>query len=827
VREGAELARRSDAGARELALLERGVQLAQAIEDAHERSLATWVFVALADALDRAGQTAAAITRLQEGLPLAQGEAAEVLARRLANLAAGEGGNLEAAAEAYERLLEASPGDPSLWEPLLDVYSRIGDRARFEGFIEHCLDAVLGIRDRVTLRLAHARFLAEVVNDERAATEPLRAVLDDEPGHAEATPLLVDIYTRHEMVDELAALLTEQFDRARDQQDGPGAARLALELGKLYEQTQRGDAIDVYRQALEHAPDDAALLRTLIDRLGEDADPSERAELTHRLLASASAEEAEALALELAQQWNALEQPDRALDALALGQRAAPNSTTLRDRLEAHYASHQMWRPLAELLERVADAASGPEALARFKNAATLYRDELGDLEAAANALRRAIELAPEDLSLFGELARNLAAAGRHAEAIDDVTALLDKHPEADRGRCNLLRVRAELELAIEKLDEAVRDLEEAWAIDATDVASAYADALERLKAFAFTQNDPETERAAVMKLLAVHDKRGDTDQARQVLVEWMEQTPNDVEALRSLRDRVQAAERWKDLARACEQLIELEEGEARGQAALQLAEACARAGTPEAARAGLERVHETDPGNAEVRAALRQLYQTIGARAELAKILVDEADAIEDVDERVVLLHRATELYLQEAQPEAALQLLQLARKLRSDDKHTELLLIDVNVQLGKLDDADKVLDEGIAAHKRRRSPELASLQQRKARVCAARGDVEEQLHWLNQAIEADRQSSEIASELAEVAMAQASYDAAMKALRSLTMMDDPKPITRAMAFLKQAQIAFLRGDARRAQHWARKAKSLDENVTGIDEFLEQLGIE
>ena len=73
-------------------------------------------------------------------------------------------------------------------------------------------------------------------------------------------------------------------------------------------------------------------------------------------------------------------------------------------------------------------------------------------------------------------------------------------------------------------------------------------------------------------------------------------------------------------------------------------------------------------------------------------------------------------------------------------------------------------------------------------------------------------------------MAIEHASYDVALKALRSLTMMDDPYPITKAMAFLKQAQIAFVRGDARRAQHWARKAKSLDDNLEEADAFLAEL---
>ena len=72
---------------------------------------------------------------------------------------------------------------------------------------------------------------------------------------------------------------------------------------------------------------------------------------------------------------------------------------------------------------------------------------------------------------------------------------------------------------------------------------------------------------------------------------------------------------------------------------------------------------------------------------------------------------------------------------------------------------------------------------------------------------------------------MAIEDYDTAMKALRTLTMMEDPRPITRAMAFLKQAQIAVVKGDVQRAQHWARKAKSLDENLAEVDDFLAQIG--
>jgi tetratricopeptide (TPR) repeat protein len=161
---------------------------------------------------------------------------------------------------------------------------------------------------------------------------------------------------------------------------------------------------------------------------------------------------------------------------------------------------------------------------------------------------------------------------------------------------------------------------------------------------------------------------------------------------------------------------------------------------------------------------------------------------------------------------------------KLQPEDAQSQLLMIDLAVQRGKLTEAAKMLENAIAAQKRKRSPELAALYQRMARLAAAQNDHEEQLKWLNQAVEIDRKSGEIAAELAEAAIAVANYDVAMKALRAITMMDDPKPMTRAIAFLRQAQIARLRGDPRRAQHWARKAKSLDEGLKEADVFLAEI---
>jgi len=823
LRQGIELAQRMGETGRAEQLLIRAAEVARGLEN---REGTTWIFSGLAECRSAAGDIQRAIGHLQEAVETAEGSDAEVLGRELAELAAGEGGDLEVAVATYSRLLDADRSDRTLWVPLLSVFRRIGDRGRFEAFAEQCAQDLLGGDERAMVHLARAKFLVEVEGDERDAVVPLRAALDEDPGQLEATEMLTEIYNKYDMGDELAELLGGQFDRARDMGNVEAVVELGLRIGGLYGPDRAEAAVDTYRTALEFAPTHPGLLRALLGRLGEDAPPRDRAEVMQALLKSEQGAEAAELALAAVELWNGLDEHGQVERALELGLAASPDHEGLRSRLEGWYAERGMWRPLAELLE--SDAArlgATGGAVARLKNAAMLYREQLDDLNAAAGSLRKAIEIVPDDLSLLGELARNLAAAGEHEAAIGDVTGLLDRHPEKDAGRVDLLKVRSELYLAVERLGDAVGDLEEAHAIAAEEVAPALIDALERSKTVAFTAGDTDAERRAAMRLVEVHDGAGALTAAREVLAGWVEQDPRDVEALRALRRRDEDAELWEEVARSCERLLEAETGEARIEAALGLADACDRAGRPERAREGLERIHMDEPSNGLIRGRLRELYAAIDAKPELAAILLTDAYATEEVDEKVSLFQRAARLYLEMDDASAALGPLDEATKLQPEDHESQLLMIDIQIKLGRIGEAKERLDEGIKAHKRRRSPELASLLLRMGHVAAAEGEHEEHLKYLNQALECDRKNGYIASELAEAAIASANYDAAMKALRSITMMDDPKPITRAMAFLKQAQIAHLRGDPRRAQHWARKAKSLDEDLAEADNFLAELG--
>jgi hypothetical protein len=99
-------------------------------------------------------------------------------------------------------------------------------------------------------------------------------------------------------------------------------------------------------------------------------------------------------------------------------------------------------------------------------------------------------------------------------------------------------------------------------------------------------------------------------------------------------------------------------------------------------------------------------------------------------------------------------------------------------------------------------------------ARVAAAAGDRSVEMAWLGVAFEADMQNGQIAAELASTAMDLNENEMALKALRAITMMKNPAPMGRAMAYLRQGMIAHRQGDTRRAAILAKKAQTEDPEL-------------
>lgn len=819
--EAAELALQQGAEARAEALLTRTIELARERpeDDRHH----AWALLVLARRRRDAGDLQSAVALLRDATPIAESGEVFELGSSLADMAIREG-DLRLGAELYEELLVQDRANRRLWEPLMQIYRQLDEHRRLQRLVEDTLGYLTDASERNTLRMELARSLAGRLGGETDAVRLLRDVLMEEPENREAESLLAEIFERTGYDAELSELLNQQFQSARERGDAETIVNVALRLGELLRASHLDEALSVYRQALEAAPNNRPLIEALLALFDEDHDPRERVELKERLAALETGEDAVRLAFEVARAWEALGDAAAALRVLERAYRAEPWSPELRAELESRYRGAEDWAHLAELLAFAAEREPEPaRATEILREVAGLYAERLGDGARAIQAIRAASGRNPGDLGLLRELIQMLADAGEHKAAIAELNHAIDWQPMDNDAMLELLKRRAEYRTIIEDEAGAVADLEEAYRIAGAALVPELMAALESLRGSAARSGDQATERRATLRLVDILGAEGGAEQARMTLAQWVERAPADVEALIRLLDIDTAAERWDAVIESCNRMIDAVTGPDQVKAGLRLVEACAKAERPEEAKAGLEKVYAHNTDNAELRGHLKKIYEEAEDYSKMAQILIAEAKAVEDEEKRFLMLRQAGELLLDE-DGEAAAGALKQALELRPTDQAVNLLLVEAYTAAANYKAADEILEAAIEAMRGRRSPELGVLQHRKAKVAQAMGDQENELKWLKEAYHSDRNNGDVAVELADLAEKVEDWDLAIRVLRSIALMESA-PISRAVAYLRQGFIAERRGDRQKAVLWGRKALMEDPNCAEATAFLQQIG--
>jgi tetratricopeptide (TPR) repeat protein len=722
----------------------------------------------------------------------------------------------------YEFIRERNPSSRDVWQPLMTLYRELGDGDRLSSVVATTLPTLVEPSERNAIRMEHARFLIDKLGRQHDGLDVLREAIADDPDSLDAAALLESTLKAMGDDEGMAEFLWSRFQDAQQRGNRATTVDVAHRLGALLDATGSPDAGRVFRAALIIAPDDLAILRQVVAHLDDDEDARDRAALMERLLAAEEPARVPQLATQLATVWQAAGDKAGVQRTLELAHRSAPTDSAIHDRLEQWYRDNQQWTELADLMTRDAEGLGPRAAVHRLREAAEVYSGFLGQPLRAAEVLRKARERMPESPELATALAAALAAGGR----LDEAQAAIGKALDDIKGaaRTDLLLLRASLRQQLGEDLDAVGDLKEAYGVEPARVADAYAEGLERLRSRGETAGDYQAERTATLQLAQLLITHNSVERARGLVVAWIEREPRDAEPLYLLCDMDQAIEHWDGVLAAATRLAYITEAEAQVEAAMRSADAASRAGHPADAVQVLELVHQAQPQVATIRAKLREFYELSGAFRELAGVLLAEADHGNDVGDRLTNYRRAAELYLyQVADYEAATHPAQRALELSPDDHGTLMLYVDLLMGLGRVSEAGQTLETSIAAHKKR-TPELAVLQQRMGRVAALQGDKDGQLNWLKKAFDVDRKSGEIAAELAQLATEIGDYELALKPLRAITLMDNPQPVTRPMALLWEAKIEHARGNRAKAELWAKKALREDPAFAEAQQFLDEL---
>jgi len=623
---------------------------------------------------------------------------------------------------------------------------------------------------------------------------------------------------------DLVELLRSQLAAAEHRNDATAVKVAALRLGRRLDDAD--EVADVYRGALRWADTDAELLSALLVALGERGDVEERAQLTEQLVAVEPAETGAPRALELVALYESLGDDDGVLRALKLGYQRAPDNEALRQRLEARYRERGDFQGLAQTLLDAAERQEDPHSrVLLLRDAATVYAQQLAHAAGAAHLLSQALELTPDDLSLRIDLAHALSASSDHERAVSTLSdALTARDDDETPMRLELLLARSQAFAAGGDSDRMLADLESAFAIAPQRVAPSLGQAHEHCRQQAAEANDPERQREHTMRCVDMFLQQGARAEASELLGSWVQQVPDDLEALRRVRDIDTADERWERVATTCERLVQVETDAAQIDAVLALAHAYHALETPAEARSALEAVLTQQPANLQVRAELRDVYEQTGDRHQLAKLLMEDAAVLEDLTERRSLLLRAGQLFIELGDAAAAVPALRQALDVASD-ADTIAALADSYIALGWFDDANELLDENITAGRGRRTPQISMFFHRKARVAEAQGDRQKQLNFLQEAHTCAKKNGVVAAALADLAEQLEQWELAAKTLRTITLIDTNCPVSRPQAFARQARIAMRQGDEKNAKIWARRARREDPESAEITALLQELG--
>jgi lipopolysaccharide biosynthesis regulator YciM len=838
--EAVDLARAANDPAAVRSLLEATVNLAR---DKGRLNDATWAVAALCDELEAAGQAQSAVDLLQETIAHSGLQESFELRLRLGALAAHPLGDLELAASVYERLLEEEPQSPRVFKPLFDIYRKMGDRAKLESRISSIEKAVEDPALRQALRLERMRILID--SDRKADAEAaLKSVLDDDPGNDEASELLEGLLEKQGRLSELHSLIERRLNAARSRGDVPVIVSSTLRLAKILAETDPELAIDVFRDSMAQAGDNRQLLDAFLGLLHSERHASDRADVLYRLIGIEAGPAAVARTLELVATYKAQDDFAGVERALERGLSRVPSSEALHAERVQWYRQHDAWEKLAQsLCDHAVHLEHPAHRRDQIEQAALIYEVQLGDPRRAAETLELTADPAAPDPALLAKIAQHWLSAAEPGRALGHLTQAIELRGGGQHGDQSelgpLFQLRGNLrhqlgELTLASLDAAIVDLTRATELlperARPDLAEALRRKLEWLGERRALDSGSETlaERGkTTMELARVLSALQDLDGASRLIEGWIAEHPGDKWGQLELGRLALERHDFRSAREAFLGLFPLAVGEERVAVALKLAEACEQLGDPLAAKEALEQAHAEFPGEDAIRRRLRKMYQAAKAYKGWAGLLMVEAASATDKTQKFELLCNAGDLYRQAeggALAEARDAYAQAVAV--EDDAKTLVKLVDVEVQLGQIEDAASRLDEAIRSHGKRRSPDLSLLQHAMARVASAAGDEEAIFAWLEAALYSDRQNGTVASELAALAMARGDYDVAIKALQLVTLLKNPGPMSRAEAYLRQAAIAKHRGDIKKSALLAKRAITTDPDYEEAKVFLGELQV-
>ena len=680
----------------------------------------------------------------------------------LARVLEVECNNAGGAQRVIEQALLESPTDLAILDELERLADVTGDwpgaAAALSDAIQKHSELLPDVAASLCVRLA--AWQRDHVKNDTLAEAALNRALQFEPDNDEILALLEALQSAPGRERDSCATLRRraklQLDEERREELYRRAQRLAIDLGDL------ALAESVLRELLSQ--DDAnvwalAELTSVSEAAGNYQETYEL--LVKRSELGADAQGVRALrrnAAEIAR--DKLNQPDKAIALYEQLFEDDPNDREASGALRALYARAGRFDDLGRLLERLIDMAESPSARSEL-------RLELAKLnEERFQALDTAIEL---------------------------LRAVLDDEPG-----------RGDAVVALSELYERTKRDEDLAELLASQISAAR------------DRGDVAAELSFQVRLGEVYDSRlGDRERAIETYRAVLARDSQHQAALEALARLLQSENRLSEAAQVLDQLLSTSSGGPTTAArALELASVQQKLGSPESAARALERGLVHDERNPELRAGLRQLYESMSAWQELAGLLARDADFAATPEASVALLRQAALIHSERrADHGSAAEVLDRASRIRPDDRELLLALCDEYSASGRGQAAVEVLLKIVESYGSKRPKELGEIHRRLAKAYLAAGENQRAMEELDKAFRIEPGNVNVLTLLGQVAMDLGDYKKAQQMFRALLLqkLDESGPIKKSEVFLRLGEVHEKIGETPKAMQMYERAVQTD----------------
>ena len=555
-----------------------------------------------------------------------------------------------ASREALETLLDDDALFEEAFESLEFVHRTLGRTEELAKLYARRVARAQTTSDRNRARLDLARILEQMVGDRGRAQRAVEDAISEDPSDDDALAELERLAGDNGGWREAAEKLAEALDKASDlpggHEDGLYVRLATWSSGKL---DDAGRAETAYVKALAIDPENVDVLRALEDIRRA---PGRERELVETLRRRARLETDRSTKQDLLREA-------MMLAAGPVGDRDLAEAT-LRDLIAEDEANLWALEELTKLRLAVGDdaevvklllyraelSADGGQALSLKHEAARVLVDKIKDTGRATTLYEEILDAEPTDAEGALALRRLYGEAGRDRDLARLLTRLVDvatSQSERAALRLELARLHARAVPRSGRRDrDALRGI--------LDEDPAHGDAVARLsELYEQTGRDGELADLLRSQLDAVKD-RGDVQAELRLLVrlgEVQEKRLADATAAQETYERVlereashrvaleavarisEKREDWDRAAGALARIVDVASDAEGVPWALRLAAAREKASDPNGAEEALQRGLKFEPANVGLRNMLRQRWEKSGKWAELAGLLVSDADLV------------------------------------------------------------------------------------------------------------------------------------------------------------------------------------------------------